>query len=123
MDHEQPAYTSAGSLPCKYVIYAVGPIWGSGDEESKLALAISGALALAEKLKLEKIAMPPISTGIFGFPKEIAAPIFFEQVAAFFIAHLKSSLQLVRITILDGATLQVFKSAFTSWVKLQPPKA
>ncbi|MFL7867583.1 MAG: macro domain-containing protein, partial [Anaerolineales bacterium] len=68
-----PAYTFSGNLPCKYVIHAVGPIWGEGDEDAKLSTAVSASLQLAGKLNLVSISMPAISTGIFGFPMERAA--------------------------------------------------
>ena len=112
VSHEAPAFTRAGELSCKYVIHAVGPIWGEGDEDRKLAVAVNGSLALADRLKLESLAMPPISTGIFGFPKERAARIFKNSITAYFTDHPQSSLKLVRFTIIDQETLQVFKSAW-----------
>ena len=82
--HDQPAYTSGGDMPCKYVIHAVGPVWGAGDEPQKLAAAIRGSLAVADQLKLASIAFPAISTGIFGFPKDLAASIFMETIPDYF---------------------------------------
>ncbi len=76
VSHAEPAYTRAGSLPARYIIHAVGPVWGEGAEDTKLASAITGSLRRAEALGLESIAFPAISTGIFGFPKERAAHIF-----------------------------------------------
>jgi len=73
----EPAYTTAGELPCRCVIHAVGPIWGSDDEDAKLDAAVTGSLQLAEKLDLRSLALPAISTGIYGFPKERAAHVIF----------------------------------------------
>src|SRR5215210_71098 len=44
VSHSHPAWTSAGLLPAKYVIHAVGPVWGDGDEDNKLADAVTGCL-------------------------------------------------------------------------------
>ena len=49
--HSKPAVTSGGNLQCKYVIHAVGPVWGEGDEDAKLKEAILGSLTTAESLK------------------------------------------------------------------------
>ncbi len=67
-------WTSGGRLPAKYVIHAVGPVWGDGDEDAKLASAVEGSLALADELHCASISVPALSTGIFGFPKERRCP-------------------------------------------------
>lgn len=69
------AITSGGQLKAKYVIHAVGPVLGSGDEDSKLASATQSALMLADKYKIKSIAFPAISTGIYGYPIERCAHI------------------------------------------------
>lgn len=77
--------TSAGNLPGKYVIHTVGPVW-NGDEEkgSKLlANCYHNSLKLAESLDLKTIAFPNISTGIYRFPKELAAKIAIDEVKNF----------------------------------------
>jgi len=76
----QVAVTGAGRLAAKYVIHAVGPIMGSGDEDAKLASATKNALAKAEELHLRSIAFPAVSTGIFGYPVERCAKIMLQQV-------------------------------------------
>src|SRR5512142_3255899 len=84
VSHARPAWTSGGRLPAKYVIHAVGPVWGDGDEDKKLESAVTGSLHLADELKCSSIALPAISTGIFGFPKERAAQIIFSTIEKYF---------------------------------------
>ncbi len=107
VSHSRPAWTSGGALPAKYVIHAVGPVWGDGDEDKKLADAVCGSLRVADELKLTSISMPAISTGIFGFPKDRAAKIIFKTIQQYFDEH-KSGLKIVRILLFDQATVDVF---------------
>jgi O-acetyl-ADP-ribose deacetylase (regulator of RNase III) len=118
VSHATPAYTSGGNMPCKYVIHAVGPVWGSGQEEEKLTIAIISSLALADELELASIAFPAISTGIFGFPKELAASIFMQTIPAYFANHPEGTLQIVMLVLYDTPTLMVFHKAFEQRFKL-----
>jgi O-acetyl-ADP-ribose deacetylase (regulator of RNase III) len=110
--HQSPAYTSAGKLPCKYVIHAVGPVWGEGREVEKLASAIRGSLILAEELGVESIAFPAISTGIFGFPVDIAARIFMDEFLNYVSRQKNSHLKLIKLILYDDRTLSQFITAF-----------
>jgi O-acetyl-ADP-ribose deacetylase len=71
-------------LPAKYVIHAVGPVWGGGDagEDAHLALCYRTALDLAAQHGLASIAYPAISTGIYRFPPDRAARIAVGTVVA-----------------------------------------
>jgi len=106
--HSHPAWTSGGLLPAKYIIHAVGPVWGDGDEDNKLADAVTGSLRVADELKLTSIAMPAISTGIFGFPKERAAKIIFSAIEKYFVENSSSGLKIVKLVLFDQATVDVF---------------
>ncbi|RMF59422.1 MAG: macro domain-containing protein [Calditrichaeota bacterium] len=106
------ALTTAGNLPCKYVIHAVGPRWGEGDEDNKLKNAVLNSLKLAEEKGFQSISMPAISSGIFGFPKDRCAEIILSTVANYFQEHPQSSLQEVRICLFDTPTVEVFKEKF-----------
>jgi len=68
--------TTAGMLPGRYVIHAVGPIWngGSRGEPELLASAHRRAIEVAADLGCRTIAFPAISTGVYGYPPELAAP-------------------------------------------------
>jgi O-acetyl-ADP-ribose deacetylase (regulator of RNase III) len=114
--HAEPAYTGPGRLGCRFVIHAVGPLWGDGNEDQKLADAILGSLRLAERLNLNSIAFPAISTGIFGFPKDRAALVIFDAIAAYFTENKRSKVTLVRLTIIDEPTLAVFQEVFKTWI-------
>jgi len=111
--HSLPAWTSGGALPAKYVIHAVGPVWGDGDEDVKLHDAVYGSLRVADELKLESIAMPAISTGIFGFPKDRAARIMLKAIGEY-LEKEKSNLKIVRITLFDQITVDEFLKAWAS---------
>jgi len=111
--HAHPAWTSGGLLPAKYIIHAVGPIWGDGNEDKKLSDAITGSLRVADELKCSSIAMPAISTGIFGFPKDRAAGIIFSAIEKYFIDS-SSSLNTVKIVLFDQSSVDVFITVWES---------
>ncbi|HEX2426848.1 MAG TPA: macro domain-containing protein [Gaiellaceae bacterium] len=69
--------TGAGRLPARYVVHAVGPVWqgGARGEAELLASAYRRALDVAEGLGCRTIAFPALSTGIYGYPAELAAPV------------------------------------------------
>jgi len=112
VSHEKPAYTSGGNLPCKYVIHAVGPVWGSGNEDAKLAASVQGSLICGDQLALRSIAFPAISTGIFGFPKKRAAEIMLRTISNYFAEEPNTNLKLVRITLFDSPTVDAFLSVW-----------
>ncbi len=72
--------TGAGTLKAKQVIHAVGPRMGEGDEDRKLAAAVRAALALADRNGQRTIAIPAISTGVFGYPVDRCARILLTEV-------------------------------------------
>ena len=70
--------TGAGRLPASYVIHTVGPVWSGEDpdgEDRLLASCYAESLALAASMGARSIAFPAISTGVYGFPGDRAAPI------------------------------------------------
>ncbi len=77
--------TTAGRLPAKYVIHTVGPVWRGGrqNEPQLLAHCYVNSLQLAVENACRSVAFPNISTGVYGFPKELAASISVNQVKAF----------------------------------------
>lgn len=75
--------TGAGHLKAKQVIHAVGPRMGDADADKKLASAVRASLALADRQGLKSIALPAISTGVFGFPLERAARIMLTEIQRF----------------------------------------
>ena len=107
--HSRPAWTSGGTLPARFVIHAVGPVWGDGDEDAKLSDAVTGSLRVADELGIASIAFPAISTGIFGFPKERAAKIIFKAIEDYFSGN-ASGLKLVKLVLWDDETVKAFLS-------------
>ncbi|RMF30079.1 MAG: macro domain-containing protein [Candidatus Nitrosothermus koennekii] len=99
--------TTAGRLKAKYVIHAVGPRYGEGDEDRKLRDATLNALRLADKYNLKSIAFPAISTGIFGFPKDRCAKIMLDTVMNY-----KGKLEKVIFCLYDDETFNIFKDEY-----------
>jgi O-acetyl-ADP-ribose deacetylase (regulator of RNase III) len=76
--------TGAGRLACRYVIHAVGPVWrgGSAGEAELLASCYRRSVALAHARGVRVVAMPAISTGVYGYPLDAAAEVAVAAVNA-----------------------------------------
>src|SRR5438876_1792431 len=102
--------TTAGNLPAKYVFHAVGPIYsGSSEDERLLRSAYQSCLNLAEQYKIESIAFPSLSTGVYGYPLELAAPIALKTI----IEHIKkpTSLKQVMVVLYGDSAYRAFEQA------------
>lgn len=108
----QAVITKAAKLPSRYVIHAVGPIWHGGDQKEKqtLASAYQHCIAIAEDHQLNSIAFPNISTGIYGFPKPLAAEIV-SQVINQYIPY-ANSVNEIRFICFDDENYQLYQQAF-----------
>jgi O-acetyl-ADP-ribose deacetylase len=122
VSHTHPAWTSGGRLPAKYIIHAVGPVWGSGGEDQKLSDAVTGSLRIADELKCKSISMPAISSGIFGFPKDRAARIIFSSIDEYFAKTQESGIQQIRMILFDMETLQVFLKTWQAYLSSKNKK-
>jgi O-acetyl-ADP-ribose deacetylase (regulator of RNase III) len=107
----EAAITTAGELPARYVVHAVGPMWhgGAEGEPEQLASAYRAAIEIADSRGLRTIAFPSISTGIFGYPVDLAAPVAIEAV--------RDALSRTRVTsdvifvLYDQATYDAYEDA------------
>jgi O-acetyl-ADP-ribose deacetylase len=81
--------TGAGDLPVRHVIHAVGPVWHGGDqgEAELLASCHRRAIELAAEHGCTRVAFPAISTGVYGYPLDLAAAVAIESTAAALEAH------------------------------------
>ena len=107
------AITTAGNLKAKYVIHAVGPVWGEGDEDEKLKNAVLSALKIAEEKGIKSVSLPAISSGIFGFPKERAAKIIFKTAVDFLLKA--KNLKEIHFCNIDGLTASLFEKEARLW--------
>jgi O-acetyl-ADP-ribose deacetylase (regulator of RNase III) len=85
--------TDGGNLKAKYVIHAVGPRMGEGNEDQKLKNATLNSLKLADQKNIKSISFPAISTGIFGYPIDRCAEIMLDTT----IEYIKSSTDLEKV--------------------------
>lgn len=106
------AITSGGRLPARYVIHAVGPRMGEGDEDRKLERATLNSLSEAEKRKFRSIAFPAISTGIFGYPMHRCAQVMLNAVIQY--VQNKTSIQKIIFCLMGSQALQIFQDTFVS---------
>jgi len=115
--------TTGGNLKAKHVIHAVGPKYkdGKSGEAEKLASAVKNSLEVAELKKLKTIAIPAISSGIFGYPIEESAKIIVDSTIEHFNARKKAkqetTLQKVVFCLLDENTFSIFKKELESSFK------
>jgi O-acetyl-ADP-ribose deacetylase (regulator of RNase III) len=103
--------TRGGELPARYVFHAVGPIWHGGDagEDELLASCHRRAIELAEEHDCRSVAFPAISTGAYGFPVELAAPVAIAATKDALAAH--PSVEVARFVFRDDATLATYRAA------------
>jgi O-acetyl-ADP-ribose deacetylase (regulator of RNase III) len=106
------AITTGGELKARYVIHAVGPRMGEGNEDNKLKSAINSVLDLASEERLKSISVPAISAGIFGFPKDRCAKILVGETVAFLKNKPECSLEMVELCISDLEAFDFFKGEF-----------
>lgn len=103
--------TGGGNLKAKYVIHAVGPMMGEGKEPAKLTNAFRSVLELAEAKELNSVALPAISTGVFGFPLPDCAEILAKQIIDYSFEQ-RDYLNKVVVCLFDQAAYQVFEEKF-----------
>ena len=108
--------TSGGKLTARFVIHAVGPVWSEHtpkEADELLRRAIRNSLVVADEKDLKSVAFPAISTGIYGFPIERAAPLLLREAAD----HLRGETKLERVLfcLYDDVSYQVFESAFADF--------
>jgi O-acetyl-ADP-ribose deacetylase (regulator of RNase III) len=97
-------------LPARWVIHTVGPVWrgGHAGEAELLASCYRRSLEVADELGARSVAFPAISTGVYGYPAELAATIAVDTIRA-----TPTSAELVRLVAFDEATLRLYQQALS----------
>ena len=98
--------TTAGRLKAKYVIHAVGPRMGEGNENQKLKNATLNSLKLADEKNIKSISFPAISTGIFGFPIQRCAEIMLQTAVNYLKG--RTGLETIAFCLFSRADYEVF---------------
>lgn len=100
--------TSAGNLPARFVFHAVGPVWAGGQrgEADLLASAYRRSLELAVEHACRSIAFPAISTGVYGYPTDLAAETSLTTVRCFLLEQRRP--ELVRFVLFGGGMFGAF---------------
>jgi O-acetyl-ADP-ribose deacetylase (regulator of RNase III) len=103
--------TGAGDLPARHVIHTVGPVWqgGGAGEEELLASCHRRSLELAAELGCRTVAFPAISTGVYRFPVERAAPIALRTTAEGLACH--ETIERATFVLFSEGHLRVFERA------------
>ncbi len=105
--------TSGHALRARYVIHAVGPVYSDGTrgEPELLASAHEHSLALAAEHSVRTIAFPAISTGVYGYPKPLAAEIALRAIARGLARH--DRIERVRMCLFDAQTSELYEAVLT----------
>lgn len=103
--------TSGFNLPARYIIHTPGPIWhgGDGNERQLLANSYRNSLRLAEEHGCRSVAFPSISTGVYAFPLELAAPIALTTIRNFL--DTAAVVETVTMVCYDLQTLAAYRQA------------
>ena len=104
-------YTTGGHLKAGYVIHTVGPRYkdGNSGEPEKLASAVKTALDIADKKKLKSVALPAISSGIFGYPMSACAEVITKAITEFLSAAPDTTLEKIIVCLFDDEAFTEFE--------------
>jgi O-acetyl-ADP-ribose deacetylase len=103
----QAVATTAGNLPARWVIHTVGPVYAKREDRSDLlASSHTESLKVADELGARTVAFPAISTGVYGYPVEEAAPVAISAVR-----RAQTGVEEVRFVLFDQATHDSFERA------------
>ncbi len=105
--------TKGYNLAAKHVIHTVGPVWKGGNynEEELLANAYKNVMLTAKENNIKTIAFPNISTGVYGFPKKLAAKIAINEVDKFLKTDsLNSKIQKVIFVCFNQDNFDIYNS-------------
>ena len=99
--------TTAGDLVARWVIHTVGPVYADNEDRSALlASCHTESLRVADEIGATTVAFPAISTGVYGYPLELAAP-----VAVASVRNAQTEVQAVRFVLFDAAAYDAFARA------------
>jgi O-acetyl-ADP-ribose deacetylase (regulator of RNase III) len=113
--------TTAGELPAGHVIHTVGPVWRGGDEGEPelLASCHRRSLEVAAELGCRTVALPAISTGVYGYPVEAAAEIALATTLAELERH--AGIERVTFVLFSDEHLEAYRVKLSSSVRPDPP--
>lgn len=103
--------TSGFNLPARYIIHTPGPLWhgGDGNERQLLTNSYRNSLRLAEEHGCRSVAFPSISTGVYAFPLDLAAPIALTTIRDFL--DMAAVVETVTMVCYDPQTLAAYRQA------------
>jgi O-acetyl-ADP-ribose deacetylase (regulator of RNase III) len=102
--------TTAGDLAARWVIHTVGPVYSARlDRSALLASCHSEALRVADELGARSIAFPAISTGVYGYPLELAAPVAIDACV-----RAETAVREIRFVLFDDGALVAFEAALAA---------
>lgn len=110
--------TSAGDLKARYVIHAVGPVYGEGGEDFKLERAVYNSLEIASRENLKSIAFPAISTGIYRFPLKRCAEIMLKTAGNYIEKH--NLPETIIFCLYDDRAFDVFRGTLKELTAFRP---
>jgi O-acetyl-ADP-ribose deacetylase (regulator of RNase III) len=107
----QAVTTPGGNLKARYVIHTVGPVWNGGNvnEQQILESCYANAMTEANRHGCLSVSFPSISTGIFGYPADLAAPVALRAAAG--LLHQPASVRLARFVLFDRQTHSIYTQA------------
>ncbi len=112
----QAKITKGYNLPAKHVIHTVGPVWSGGknNEKELLSSCYRNSLRLAKENTIKSIAFPSISTGVYGYPIELASKVALTEVLGF----LKENREIERVVFVcfGEGDLKVYQQSYAELI-------